>query len=366
MRLLKTNYKFMGNLKVNIIVILITIIFLSCKRSSQSEIEWNEIPLKAEIMGYDSMFLNPGTLLPLENGLFIHGERQNSENVFSIYDFDSTNMRWSYRNPLIIRGRGPHEFITGTIITGNDGVLFLADAEQNKFYRVNNVGSDILDKSKWDTLYFPTNQKYLNSICHIEGEEFLAQLVGTNLDCMFYRFKSGDSDYAPMSLPYVRTEDTKNEKDMVGLSLSSIGMLKGKPGTNRFVYSSQYGRIVFIFTIDGLDIKIDKYLFNEPYSRNNGLDNVLGYTMATTEKYIYLASSDATDRHYVENIPVYEYHPLYYFNKVYVFDWDGNPVKQFQLDIPGGALDVDKNDRYIYCPSVNKDFKEIPLRYKLK
>lgn len=57
-----------------------------------------------------------------------------------------------------------------------------------------------------------------------------------------------------------------------------------------------------------------------------------------------------------------------YSNEIYVFDWDGNPVKKYIIDHRSRNFWVDENDQAIYATTEdleNPDRGTVFLRYSL-
>jgi hypothetical protein len=82
-------------------------------------------------------------------------------------------------------------------------------------------------------------------------------------------------------------------------------------------------------------------------------------TAAVTEKYIYaLYSGKVMDRRTIESLA-----NTFLSEYVYVFDWQGKPVKRYQLDQEVRSIAVDKNDETLYAAS----YKGEPhlIKYKL-
>ncbi|MDR0698553.1 MAG: TolB-like 6-bladed beta-propeller domain-containing protein [Tannerella sp.] len=50
-------------------------------------------------------------------------------------------------------------------------------------------------------------------------------------------------------------------------------------------------------------------------------------------------------------------------NRIIVFDWKGNPVRQYITDIPFFALAVDRTEQYIYAIAINPEFSIIRFNY---
>lgn len=73
-----------------------------------------------------------------------------------------------------------------------------------------------------------------------------------------------------------------------------------------------------------------------------------GFIAATaSEKYLYVLYSGKE----INNTTIKEITEAFITNKIYVFDWDGNPIRTYNLDCKVRSIAVDDQDKNIYAAS---------------
>lgn len=71
----------------------------------------------------------------------------------------------------------------------------------------------------------------------------------------------------------------------------------------------------------------------------------------------------------MRSIPIkpYKEYPYYYNDEILVFDWEGNKVKKYVLDIPFEFFVIDEKDERMYTETVDLNMGEDLLRsYRLE
>ena len=136
--------------------------------------------------------------------------------------------------------------------------------------------------------------------------------------------------------------------------LSNQGRLRKRPGKSQFVYSINNSSNIDFFEIKNNKINLIKSLrFNNPeytptqdgdYSRVLFSDNnVIGYIdIGVTDKYVYTLY---TNKKICDNNT---YNDLS-STTVLVFDWNGNPVKQYELSKEAYYITIDKTLQRMYA-----------------
>ncbi|MDE5678064.1 BF3164 family lipoprotein [Phocaeicola sp.] len=141
---------------------------------------------------------------------------------------------------------------------------------------------------------------------------------------------------------------------------------------NQILYSCGMGHYAFIFELDGSKMVHKKVLFDVyPEYKVNADGMNYDYTSSwfselkffTTQKFIYVMVLKY-DR--VKKKPYKEY-PYYYNDEILVFDWEGNKVKKYVLDIPFNFFVIDEKDERMYTETVVLNTGEDLLRsYRLE
>jgi hypothetical protein len=169
-----------------------------------------------------------------------------------------------------------------------------------------------------------------------EGMFLLADSTGMPVDtCFEYPYRDDD------------------ERQLTIRPMAYQGTLAANPSKNKFVYSSYQGEIIHFYTIENSGIKIIAKIENEypVYKKiSSGEEGVMtgakgknGYIATyATEKFVYAIFSGKT---------VLEQHGNTNFEGklLRVFDWNGIPVKEYELDVPCSYLCVSDDDSKIWA-----------------
>ena len=52
-------------------------------------------------------------------------------------------------------------------------------------------------------------------------------------------------------------------------------------------------------------------------------------------------------------------------NKIYVFDWEGNPIKRFELDKEVRSIAIDEKNNILYAGAIDKEGELSLIKYNL-
>ena len=148
-----------------------------------------------------------------------------------------------------------------------------------------------------------------------------------------------------------------------------------RPFENRFALVGATGDCFLLFNlVDGQakDIHVvrDKYPRYKaaPDNLNSTFDKSQknGYKVAATARYIYLLESPFPSLEEWMRAPDYKGYPNYARDAVKVYDWDGNLIVAYQLDIPINTMFVDEEDCWLYGTTLDFEHEsEGIVRFKL-
>lgn len=161
-------------------------------------------------------------------------------------------------------------------------------------------------------------------------------------------------------------------------SYAYLGDWQKHPREDKFVYFSSYNRYMFITKLEGDTMKeiASPYRLYPQYSLSEDGQNVsidaqcyFGVRkMYVTENYIYMLMNDALFGDFKKG-KMHDGYSVFYSNEVYVFDWEGRPVKKYRLDHQVGNIWTDENDECLYASTIDPEDPEgevIYLRYRMK
>lgn len=142
--------------------------------------------------------------------------------------------------------------------------------------------------------------------------------------------------------------------------LSNQGKLRKCPGKNQFVYSINYSSNIDFFEIRNNKIDVIKsFRLKDPmykpmqdgkYNRMIPLDdNIIGYIdIAPTDKFVYALYAD-------KKISEDNVGNDLSSNIILVFDWEGNPIKQYKIDREAFYIAVDGVSQKLYAAVINQN-----------
>lgn len=147
--------------------------------------------------------------------------------------------------------------------------------------------------------------------------------------------------------------------------------------TNRLLYVCGLGKYMKLFELEGDSIVFEKDIMDTfplytvqsdglNYGYGEGCEQ--GFYTYTTDSLIYVRSTE-----YVASKTkpfwktTYKGYPYNYSDRLWVFNWDGELVRKYQLDTPFYDFIVDAGDRVLYVTTEDMDTQEVLMkRYLLE
>jgi hypothetical protein len=320
--------------------------FFLCSCSNHKQAESISL-LKHQTIDSGENFIGYGGFLAFCQGNVIGLELSSSMQVFfSLKPDDSSQKLFRFGN----RGQGPDDFLRPLSI---------------QYINNRTVGVfDIMSKT-YSEFDIPKENEELKIDKKIRFQAQLTQVIKTA--CNQYiglsfdegMFLLADSTGMPIDTYFEYPYQDENERRLTVRSNAYQGTLAANPSKNKFVYASFRGEIIHFYAIENGGIKTIAKIENEyPVykKRNDGGEGVMtgakgknGYiAVYATEKFVYAIFSGKT---------VLEQHGNTNFegNLLRLFDWNGVPVKEYELDVPCSYLCVSDDDRKIWAVASNPD-----------
>ena len=189
--------------------------------------------------------------------------------------------------------------------------------------------------------------------------------IGTGIFQKKYAsFKIGEQSYEELAInyPYLSAE-MKSVPNSI--PMSQQGKFRIKPGGKSILFTHSSNPFFDILEIENNNITL-KFRMEGEAPDFKGSDspsgmsavmtdeNIYGFiSSSTTDDFIYLLYSGKTRVQGNEN----------YADEIWVYDWDGNPIKKFLLDQEVNQIAVSPNDEFLI--SYHDDGKPNLTRYKL-
>lgn len=275
----------------------------------------------------------------------------------SLYAYQLKNDTLHYIDKVTQRGNGPLEMPGDSYIhkLPNNNLLITSDGYNPKCFLLRDGDmSKITNLGLWEVINFPNkgNAIMANRAFPLNDSRIFLKTIG-DIATPFAFYNTNDSVVTFFSFPYPEIDiETSNAQK----SIIHVGEICKHPSKNRILNTLQEGSYARILDVDGNNIKHVAYIYNElpqyePDQDGANIhpkDNKRGFScIAVTEKYIYIEKSDFffSDK---KNDNINNGYPLWFDNKIYVFDWEGNPVRKYNLDKYISSFVVDSNDKFIY------------------
>ena len=285
-----------------------------------------------------------------------------------------------YESKFMPQGNGPYEMQMPRLKYRPDKkelIIYSEDAGENDFYRVDlNDAGNLYNSQLWikDRLpALPTR----DCLEFIDDSIFIHSSYTKHNSLFSLSYKGRDYFYRGLNLPYPAD---KNNTDLLLKRFLFKGKLIKHSGRSTFLYSSEFFKYVIVFDLEKEEIRNIRYISDvqpdyKPVSGNpyhlftfnkNAEDGCK--VIFPTESYIYIGYNNMTWED-INNKVQFKGYPDSYFDRINVFDWEGNFVKRLVLDKPVRRFAVDAADKYLYASSIDLTQENQPdqvLRFELK
>jgi hypothetical protein len=349
----------------NLYLLFLYIILFSCQKKHFEDADIftfadfgkEEILLKAEFLALDdSILIMPSKLILKDSFLILN----NSSNDFYFQIFNLNNLMET--NECIGIGQGPDELLSPDIIQSNDSNIWILDIYKKE-----------IDEYSFTDFLSESRPKYLQKI-KIEEEHYTNAIVFPSLKILTVfssdpkqRFGFYDDDGKLLakkgSYPEIDIFDTEFEKAR-GYDFDCTTNFQ-----NRIFVSHKLTDLIEIYDIDGnllrrLHGPEQFFPAVEEVRRTEGK-----YTVSTVRaipgkaREAYFCPINAGKEVFVLYSGKIEDNNAYLMNIIFVFDWEGNPIRKYKLDTPIFQFCVDVNNRTIYGITNYPEYRILKFRY---
>lgn len=329
-------------------------------------------PIRGTIIQVDSLFNGSYFYCMKDDYMIMRSYALDSLIYVAKVSGDSSLSQYSF----LAKGQGPLEvnhFYTWT----EDSILTVIDytSSLEKGFQIHYRSHELLQSDKWEKITFsPTVKEYFTSgssrftllndsiILFLGGRDGYPEILS------MYQLNTGN--IFPVNYwPDDGFAGNNHLKQRVYMENSYLFKQKRQ---NKYLYHAGNGRVVMLFELSDGKIRKQHYIYNtfpQYELRSDGLNYLVKYSdekslesldISVTEQYIYMMISP----HNQEKL--FKGYPYYYGDKVVVFDWEGNWIKEFDTEIPFCSFVVDQNDEYLYSMGLDLDTGEdVIVRYKI-
>jgi hypothetical protein len=342
--------------KISLLLLLSILILISCKnKKSESPInlfsDSKKISEKKFNINDDSLALIEGIQCNDSSLIVID---YNSGKSFTL--FSPLNGKYIGRFGRI--GQGPGEIPLGCYgnLECNRFTIAYSYTGLIAMYNTNALLKNIDSKPKELTKY-KIPEAMLSRIIPLNDSIFLgAGVFKSEFQYLLFNNANKIVDYK------VSIFNSKDKKiNIYHKHLSNQGTLKKHPSENKFVYSVKYSSNIDFLKIVKNRIHVIKSIhFKNPAFTpiQNGIINqivpdkncTIGYLdLATSSKYVYALY---TDKHFFNNN---DKENNYCSKTVLVFDWNGNPVKKYELKNEAYYITINEHYKTLYAAIKKSD-----------
>ncbi len=285
-----------------------------------------------------------GTLILIDSTLVILNEQPGIKNFLNCYSLKNGILS----NGYLSEGRGPGEAIGPMMIGASGDILWVQDVVLNKVF--------IIDKNK-----------VINQITPVSFIEYpIADryyMIGFKDSLHYFGVGSANSEYKIQEIDLI-TGKVINEYGKIEKTPGDISLQLFKSAYQSFIFTKPTGdKIVLPYRfLDAIEIYNIKTKSSVAIHGPEGYDvaySPMGNQMTKTEKtriafvhgtvtneYIYLSYSGR--KRYSSD--------YYYGSSIYVYDWDGNPVRKLILNRYIQGLVVSEDNKTLYAFDVKTGF----------
>lgn len=328
--------------KVLLYFIIVTMISCSKKEiPSYENLQFDNIVKRDLTVIKNNFIFNSFVYMDIIDSLLII-KSETKDNNMRFHVFNKKN--GAYKNSFGTVGRAKGELLEPfSLISRHDTNIYAAGINQKKIvtYAISKLSNHPDDYTAEVTLPSIINSVF---ILYLKDNNYL---FAYNFNDRYAILNGGKdtistyTNYPATSERDVHTESARNNY----FALNSFISLK--PDKSKFVNITRNGLVLEIFNIlnNKIQPKTIKYFYEPKYNIENGVigDCVKGAGGLTcTNDFIYVIFRDTKDS---------------LTNKIAVFDWQGNTIKQYILDYPIVNLSIDEKDNKMYVATyIDGDF----------
>lgn len=339
----------MNRFLYSIITSFLILLFISCRPQKQKEesisLTHQSVPIKNDYLG------KPGQIICIDDKI-VGIDMMLDSCLFSIDLKTDSLFRFGKK------GGGPEEFVQPYTLQYLDEKHFgMFDLWGRKFCVFSMDGNKISLQHKYNTeneksaLSFTVKQmaknRFLSQAPYSDAMYVVMDSLGTVLKSFF-------------EFPYKDTDERTIQNRLRGMAYQ--GPMSFNPSCDRFVYSPSTGDIIHFYAIEGDEVHVVSRL-EKAYPRyipEEGADGAISAAISRSEKFSYIAST-ATDRYVYLLYSDAVFEDLIKEGKmnsgrtVFVYNWKGEKLRSFALDIDCQQICVSTDDGTLYAIAENPE-----------
>jgi WD40 repeat protein len=315
-----------------------------------------KIDLKGSILQFDDLIMKPTGIHVIDNLLIVPNSR--TEYIFDVFDLN-TNKKI---NACIGAGQGPGEMLSPKIVNLTKDSIWIYDTQ--RWFLYNYAMKDFISKSRPESV---SERKFGHySRITILSDNKIVASPSTNTGKKF--------DYYDLNAKLLYSKGEYPEEKLPDMNNIMVYRFDYTAGANSRIFVS-YGYIDLIEIYDASTGNLIKRRQGPNNHKPPALKHLPGgeFTVVVTDKsstYLCypLSPLSAGDEAFVLYFGVLaEKQQDTGCTRILVFDFEGNPLRIYNLDIPVSFFTVDADKRIIYgvasIPDAEDDFNIVKYEY---
>ncbi|MDQ8140571.1 BF3164 family lipoprotein [Chryseobacterium sp. CFS15] len=337
----------------NFILFLFFLIFYSCKQNNNNvefKIQKNDSDINLNGSDKLSIVLKPinihgiFTSIAVVDSILICGNFR-SEKLINIYSLNNNKLI----DTIITRGNAQNEGLSvANIFIQNNQIAWIYDITLSKLFKIN---IDYLQKNKVieKEIRLPTNLKNLISPSII-GDSLLLATTYSMDNCRYFYADFQQIKKKIGKLPKVNNnkllEDIPNTKFPNKAYLFKATSIKHSFKNKVAVFYNKASRAEFY-----VNDKLEKTIYNKDNFNPKMYVTKLkmGFSVEDDEKTIYAYLSVAYTEDYIYCLFSGDKNGETSSEKILIFDWDGNFIKELSLDRKVSKICINQKTKTLYC-----------------
>ncbi len=323
-------------MKINKIqYICLFLLFISCNQEQNQVIKLD----KQTVLDDNEILISFPRLFTMSDSILLVCDPR-TDSLFHVIDRNNNNI-FSFGK----KGQGPDEFLFPSSVhpypTGDS--LCLMDSNKKTFYSLKfspenipllNIISTDKTNSHHDILPMKHNL-YVASGIYQDTRFYLLDSKGNVID-KYVNFPNRDNN--------------EKQLDKVVLSQAYDGYLTKDNDGSRFAIGLYNAKMIAFYKVENNKISLIKEVYDEypefSYYKSHyqgiSSNSLTGYlSISASNNFVYALYSGKSYKEHAELAS--------YGNLVYVYDWNGNPIKQYDLNIQACRIQISSDDKYLYA-----------------
>lgn len=349
-------HQFLKNKSSTFLYWLIVLLLISCTKTIDNPIEHFAKSSVEKIKHSKIIYLEDFGVLKPVDAIYINSDYiiwdDRNENMFNIIDMFSKKTISG-----VNKGNGPQDIISPSSFQSKNDEILIYDISQKKISKIDILSDTALTLKEVQRINFDKRIFMINCI----DSNFVA--TGIFEDYWLANINTKNEIISKVSFPLF--EETKSIPKMQLSMLYISTFIKNSPDNKKIVAATQkHGLLYFFNYTNEHELKEYKQLKYyapkfEILERGNiafSKDNKIGFCAVDCDNdFVYTLYSGKT----FNSDGILNYH----CDNLLIYDWEGNPLKHYILDIPLYSMKYNKEQNTIYGIAYNPE--GVLIEYKL-